>query len=180
MTDAPRIGLIWAQAEDGVIGRDGGMPWHVPEDLAHFKEITLGSPVVMGRGTWDSLDPRYKPLPGRRNVVVTRRRDWAGEGAERAGSVPEALEIAGSGRPDWIWVIGGGTVFALTIAEADRLEVTELTHPAGFAAEPGDVRAPTIPPALFGISASDPADGAHTSRSGIRYRFLRYDRAASA
>ena len=94
--------------------------------------------------------------------------------------MPEALEIAGSDRPEWIWVIGGGTIFALTIAAADRLEVTELAHPAGFAPEPDDVRAPSIDPALFAVSAADPSDGAHTSRSGIRYRFLRYDRAAPA
>ena len=180
MTDAPRIGLIWAQAEGGVIGRGGGMPWHVPEDLAHFKEITVGSPVVMGRGTWDSLDPRYRPLPGRRNIVITRQAGWAADGAERAASVPAALELAGSDRPEWIWVIGGGTIFDLAIGVADRLEVTELTHPAGFEPESDDVRAPAIDGALFAATAADPPDGAHTSRSGIRYRFLRYDRAASA
>jgi len=62
----PRVGLIWAEARGGVIGRDGGMPWHVPEDLAHFKQVTFGSPVIMGRKTWDSLAPRFRPLPGRR------------------------------------------------------------------------------------------------------------------
>ena len=98
MTGAPKVGLIWAQAEGAVIGRDGGMPWHVPEDLAHFKALTLGSPVVMGRGTWDSLDPRWRPLPGRRNIVITRRSDWSADGAERAGSVDEALAVAASGR----------------------------------------------------------------------------------
>jgi dihydrofolate reductase len=179
MTDAPRIGLIWAQAEGGVIGRDGGMPWHVPEDLAHFKELTLGSPVVMGRGTWDSLAPRFRPLPGRRNIVVTRQERWSADGAERAGSVEAALELAGSDRPDWIWIIGGGAIFAQAVDRADRLEVTELTHPAGFAAEPDDVRAPAIDRAVFAVSDAEPSDGVHTSRSGIRYRFLRYERAAS-
>ena len=180
MTDAPRIGLIWAQAGDRVIGRDGGMPWHVPEDLAHFKEITTGSPVVMGRGTWDSLDPRWRPLPGRRNIVITRQEGWSAEGAERAGSVENALELAGAENPEWIWIIGGGTIFDLTITGADRLEVTELVHPAGFAPEAGDVRAPAIDSAEFRVTDADPSEGAHTSRSGIRYRFLRYDRAASA
>ncbi len=180
MTDAARIGLIWAQAEDGVIGRDGGMPWHVPEDLAHFKEITLGSPVVMGRATWDSLDPRWRPLPGRRNIVVTRRPEWSAAGAERAGSVTEALRAAASGDPEWIWVIGGGSVFAATIGKADRLEVTELAHPAGFAPRDDDVRAPEIDPSVYTMVETDPQGGAHTSRSGIRYRFLRYDRATPA
>lgn len=179
MTDATRIGLIWAEAQGGVIGRDGGMPWHVPEDLAHFKEVTLGSPVIMGRATWDSLDPRWRPLPGRRNIVVTRQPGWAGEGAERAGSVEEALALAAASRPEWTWVIGGGTIFDAAIGAADRLEVTELRHPAGFAPKEGDVHAPEIDPSVFAVTDADPADGAHTSRSGIRYRFLRYERAAS-
>ena len=180
MTDAPRIGLIWAEAEGGVIGRDGGMPWHVPEDLAHFKRITLGSPVVMGRRTWDSIAPTYRPLPGRRNIVVTRQSGWSADGAETAHSVEEALRAAVEGGPEWIWVIGGGALFATTIGTADRLEVTELAHPAGFSPAPGDVVAPAIDATGFELTAADPRIGAHTSRSGIRYRFLRYDRPASA
>jgi dihydrofolate reductase len=178
MTDAPRVGLIWAQAEGGVIGRDGGMPWHVPEDLAHFKAITLGSPVVMGRGTWDSIDPRWRPLPGRRNIVITRRPDWSAEGAERAASVAEALDLAAEDEPEWVWVIGGGEIFAATIGRADRLEVTELRHPADFQPRTGDVRAPAIDAKAFVVS--EEPSGASTSGSGIRYRFLRYDRAGSA
>ena len=84
----------------GVIGRDGGMPWHVPEDLAHFKDVTLGAPVIMGRKTWESLPPRFRPLPGRANIVVTHRHDWAADGAERAASVDDALALAAAGRPD--------------------------------------------------------------------------------
>ena len=178
MTDAPKVGLIWAQAEGGVIGRDGGMPWHVPEDLAHFKQLTLGSPVVMGRGTWDSLDPRWRPLPGRRNIVITRQSEWAADGAERAGSVEEALGLAVSDHPEWIWVIGGGTIFELTIGDADRLEVTELRHPGGFEPQPDDVRAPAIDSAAFSVIDSDESSG--ESGSGIHYRFVRYERAASA
>ena len=78
----PRIGLIWAQARGGVIGKDGAMPWHLPEDLAHFKRTTLGCPVIMGRKTWDSLPPKFRPLPGRRNIVVTRNTQWQADGAE--------------------------------------------------------------------------------------------------
>jgi len=178
MTDAARVGLIWAQAEDGVIGRDGGMPWHVPEDLAHFKAITLGSPVVMGRGTWDSLDPRWRPLSGRRNIVITRQPEWAADGAERAGSVDEALALAASDRPEWIWVIGGGTIFDLTVADSDRLEVTELRHPDGFDPRPDDVRGPAIDLGVFAVSPD--GGGSGESRSGIRYRFVRYERVASA
>ena len=75
----PEVGLIWAEARGGVIGAGGGMPWHVPEDLAHFKALTGAAPVVMGRKTWESLPPRFRPLPGRRNIVVTRQTDWSAE-----------------------------------------------------------------------------------------------------
>lgn len=176
---APRVGLIWAQADDAVIGRDGAMPWHVPEDLAHFAQITRGAPVVMGRTTWDSLNPTYRPLPGRRNIVVTRQDSWVADGAERAASVPEALQIAAAGAPEWVWVIGGGEIYRSVIAGADRLEVTELRVP-GFAPSPDDVRAPGIDSSVFPLVDSDPDAGQHTSRTGIRYRFLRYERLASA
>jgi len=170
------VGLVWAQADGGVIGRDGGMPWHVPEDLAHFKAVTLGAPVVMGRKTWDSLDPRYRPLPGRRNIVVTRQMDGVFDGAERAGSLDDALAlVSGAER---VWVIGGGQLFAEALDRpglVDVVEVTELVHPGGFIPEPGDVRAPAVPDA-FRLEAIDPESGEHTSRSGIRYRFLTYCR----
>lgn len=176
MTVAPRIGLIWAQAEDRVIGRDGAMPWHVPEDLAHFRDITLGSSVVMGRATWDSLSERYRPLPGRRNIVITRQPEWSAEGAERAGSVPEALQLAAGEGAEWVWVIGGGEVFAQAISGADRLEVTLLTQTGHFSPTPGDVRAPAIDPDVFVETTAEPEQ---TSRGGIHYRFVRYERAPS-
>ena len=174
----PHVGLIWAEARGGVIGRDGGMPWHVPEDLAHFKQITLGAPVIMGRKTWDSLAPQFRPLPGRRNIVVTRRSRWSAEGAEVAASVDDALEVAAHGGAPRVWVIGGAEIFAAVIGLADRLEVTELHHAddAGFVPGVDDVRAPLIP-AAFRLTDADPADGEHLSRSGIRYRFLTYARA---
>ena len=91
------IQLIYARAANGVIGKDNAMPWHLPEDMAHFRQLTGGSAVVMGRKTWDSLPPRFRPLPGRRNIVVTRQRDWRPEPAsdqvQRAASVEEATEI---------------------------------------------------------------------------------------
>lgn len=174
-----RLGLIWAQAEGGVIGRDGGMPWHVPEDLAHFKATTSGSPVVMGRATWDSIDPRYRPLPGRRNIVVTRRSDWSAPGAETASSPAGALELAAGADVETVWVIGGGAVFAEVIDQADVLEVTELSHPADFAVEAGDILAPEIDLERFAVTSADPPEGVHTSRGGLRYRFLRYERMPS-
>jgi dihydrofolate reductase len=151
------LSLIWAQAHDRVIGADGGMPWHVPEDLAHFKELTLGATVVMGRKTWDALDPRFRPLPGRRNIVVTRDRSWSSPGAEVAYEVPTQG-----------WIIGGAELFALTIDHADRLEVTELDLDVA-----GDTWAPPIGDSWTVASESDWA----TSRTGIPYRFLTYSRA---
>src|SRR3954449_11435566 len=90
------LALIAAVARNGVIGDRGGMPWRLPEDLQHLRRTTLGHPVVMGRRTWDSLPDRFRPLPGRRNVVVTRDPDWHADGAERAGSLAEALALAGA------------------------------------------------------------------------------------
>ena len=86
------LGLVWAEAQGGVIGAEGGMPWHVPEDMAHFRRVTGTADVVMGRRTWESLPPRFRPLPGRRNIVVTRDAEWTAEGAERAGSLGDALD----------------------------------------------------------------------------------------
>ncbi|MBD3943681.1 dihydrofolate reductase [Microbacterium sp. NEAU-LLC] len=159
-----RIGLVWAEAHDGVIGAGGGMPWHVPEDLAHFKAITLGAPVVMGRRTWESFPARFRPLPGRRNIVVTRQENWQVTGAERVASLDAALTLAASDDPPWIWVIGGGQLYREAIPYADRLEVTELDLDVA-----GDTRAPDR-------SDWTPVDGGmgewQTSAAGIRYRFL--------
>lgn len=168
--EAPRIGLVWAEAHGGVIGAGGGMPWHVPEDLAHFKRTTVGAPVLMGRRTWDSLPPRFRPLPGRANIVVTRQADWHAEGAVRAASVDEALALAASDADEWIWVIGGAELFAATMDVADRLVVTELDLDVD-----GDTVAPERGPE-WRVVAADPADGWRTSTSGIRYRFLTYER----
>ena len=116
--------LVAALADGQVIGRDGGLPWHLPEDLAHFRELTLGHPVVMGRRTWESLPPRFRPLPERRNIVLTRDPAWRAEGAERASSLAEALSLASGA--ERVCVIGGGEVFAEALAFADELHLTEL------------------------------------------------------
>jgi dihydrofolate reductase len=175
----PRIGLIWAEAA-GIIGRAGGMPWHVPEDLAHFKEVTLGAPVIMGRKTWDSLPARFRPLPARRNIVVTRDPSWSADGADHAGSIDAALELAAEADPDWIWIIGGGELFAALIDRAHRLEVTELRAPGGgdaVVSEPGDTPAPSFDRVGWRVDQVEPAAGWSTSRSGLEYRFLRHLRA---
>ena len=170
MSDAPKIGLIWAEAHHGVIGAGGVMPWHVPEDLAHFKQVTLGSPVMMGRKTWDSLPERFRPLPGRENIVVTRNADWSAEGAQSAGSIDDGLALARASDPEWIWVIGGAELFSRFIDRADRLEVTELDLDV-----PGDTYAPSVD-LSWRLTDADPEVGAHVSRAGIGYRFRRYDR----
>ena len=191
----PTLGLVWAQARDAagrpVIGADGAMPWHLPEDLAHFRRVTSGHPVVMGRRTWDSLPPRFRPLPGRTNVVVTRQARWspgdpsprvgasggavpdggrpAAEGGAPvrvAGSVAEALAAAGEAARDTgsgeVWVMGGAQLYAATIALADRCVVTEID-----AVVEGDTFAPEIP-AGWAAHAGDWA----TSSTGLRYRFV--------
>lgn len=159
------VGLVWAQAHDGVIGADGGMPWHVPEDMAHFRAVTGSSDVIMGRRTWESLPPRFRPLPGRRNIVVTGSDEWAADGAERASSLDDALARAGG---DQVWIIGGGRIYAEAIHRADVVELTRLD-----VAVDGDTFAPSVDGWRLETS-----DGWHTSTSGIRYRFETYRRPA--
>lgn len=153
------LGLVWAEASDGVIGAAGVLPWHVPEDLAHFKEVTLGAPVIMGRRTWESLPERFRPLPGRENIVVTRNPEWVDAGALRAASLDEALALASG---ETAWVIGGGHLFAEAVSRADVLEVTELDL-----AVDGDTFAPSRDG--FHVTAEGPWA---VSRTGIRYRFV--------
>lgn len=129
------ITIVAAVARNGVIGRDGGLPWHLPEDLRRFKEMTMGGTLVMGRKTYESIG---RPLPGRTTVVVTRRPDWAAEGVLTAGSLEEALALAGEGD---VFVVGGAGVFRQALEVADALEITEVD------AEPeGDTYFPDIPP----------------------------------
>ncbi len=116
----PEIILILARADNGVIGKDGTMPWHLPADLRHFKSLTQGKPMIMGRKTFDSLPGL---LPGRRHIVLTRDKDWEAEGAEVAGSVKEALKIANAPH---IAIIGGAEIYRLFLPKADRIALTEV------------------------------------------------------
>lgn len=117
----PVLGAIWAQSLNGVIGRDGDMPWYAPEDLAHFKTVTLGAPVIMGRRTWESFPPRLRPLPGRTNIVITSSAASQVEknGALWVPSFDDALMEAAGEQPQTIWVIGGGSVYAEALSRAD-------------------------------------------------------------
>lgn len=157
-----KLGLIWAQARHRVIGKDGVMPWHLPEDLAHFKRTTLGAPVIMGRKTWDSVPPRFRPLPGRRNIVITRDPQWRAEGAERAGSLDEALALCAGA--DRAWVTGGAEIFRLALDRADLAVVTEID--ADFE---GDTRAPAL-----GAGWREIARERHVSKTGVAYSFVSY------
>ena len=121
----PEITLIIARAENGAIGRDDALPWHLPADLRRFKALTAGAPMVMGRRTFDSLPGL---LPGRRHIVLTRDAGWAAPGAEPVATVAAALACAGPGR---LSVIGGAQIHALFEPLADRIELTRIVlHPA--------------------------------------------------
>ena len=129
------VTLVVAVAENGAIGKDGALPWRIPEDLKRFKALTMGRPVIMGRKTWDTL-PK-KPLPGRLNIVVTRNAAFHAEGAIVAHSFRDALAIAQSENPDSVMVIGGAEIFAAALPLARRIELTEVAaSPAGDAFMP--------------------------------------------
>lgn len=117
---AQHIFLITARAENGVIGKDGHLPWHLPADLKHFKAMTMGKPMIMGRKTFESFP---SPLPGRRHIVLTRDTDWQAEGAQVAQTPDEALAMAGDGT---VAIIGGAQIYALFLDRAERIELTEV------------------------------------------------------
>lgn len=150
--------LIYARARNGVIGQSGTLPWHLPQDLQHFKRLTLGAAVLMGRKTWDSLPARFRPLPGRRNLVLTRQPHWHAAGAETVHSLAQAC--AAVSVTDTLWVIGGAELYRQALPLASRVEVTEID--AGFA---GDAYAPTLGPewqVLARVPGAPEAALAHT------------------
>lgn len=164
MATLPRLHLILARAANGVIGRDNRMPWHLPEDLAHFKRTTLGCPVIMGRKTWDSLPPRFRPLPGRPNIVLSRDAAWAAEGAQRADSLDAALTLCAD-QPD-VWVIGGAQIYAQALDRARTAVITEI----GREFE-GDAHAP-----VFGPEWTEAKRETHVSADGLPYAFVTLER----
>lgn len=164
----PRLHLIYARAANGVIGKDGALPWHLPEDMAHFKRTTLGCPVIMGRKTWDSLPPRFRPLPGRTNIVITRQPHWSESGAEPARNLQDALRICEHAAD--VWVIGGAQLYALAEPLAHTAVVTEIEQ--DFA---GDAWAPTL-----GADWREVARERHISATGMAYSFVTYHRTLTA
>jgi dihydrofolate reductase len=161
---SPRLHLIFARAANGIIGKDNALPWHLPEDLAHFKRTTLGCPVIMGRKTWDSLPPRFRPLPGRANVVITRDANWQAEGALRAGSLEAAIALCPAGTD--AWVIGGAQIYAQALPLASTAVVTEIAQDFE-----GDAFAP-----VFGPGWVEAARENHTAASGLGFSFVTYER----
>ncbi|AMM26582.1 dihydrofolate reductase [Variovorax sp. PAMC 28711] len=161
-----RINLIYARAANGVIGKDGAMPWHLPEDMAHFKRQTAGAPVIMGRKTWDSLPPKFRPLPGRTNIVVTRQASLVAEGAQRASGLREALSMCERTRAPEAWVIGGAQIYAEAAPLAQRAIVTEIARDFD-----GDAFAPTLD-----AQWRETARVSHVSTNGLPFSFVTYER----
>ena len=162
-----KLGLIYAQSRNGVIGRGGVLPWHLPEDLAHFKRTTLGAPVIMGRKTWESLPPRFRPLPGRKNIVITRDAQWQAPGAHAAVSLDEA--IAACADADTAWITGGAEIFKLAMPRADLAVITEIG-----ADYDGDTFAPALGPDWHEVARER-----HLSPAGIPFDFVTWHRAAN-
>lgn len=172
------IGMVWAQSVDRVIGLDGDMPWHVPEDLQHFKSITMGAVLIMGRRTWSSFPDSVRPLPGRTSVVVSQSfsenpndPQLQHDSVHVAADLDSALELAAqlkSGR--MIWVVGGGTLYDQTIDTATVVERSVFNLQVA-----GDTYAPELDDS-WTLTAQDPADGWHTSKSSVQYRFERWER----
>lgn len=174
-----RVGMIWAQALNGVIGDDGTMPWHVPEDLKHFRAVTVDHPVVMGRRTWESFPEKFRPLPDRTNILVSRTltMDEAIAAAQAPGAVvvPDfqtgmnaAVEADGL---DQVWVIGGGSIYEQALDVATVVERTVFNL-----APDGDTHAPELDESWQKVS-SEPASGWNVSSTGTEYRFERWERA---
>lgn len=163
MSTQAALGLIWAQGRNSIIGHQGQMPWHLPEDLAHFKSQTMGCSVIMGRKTWDSIPTPFRPLPGRRNIVITRQTDWTSTGAEVAHSVEEALHRCQGERR--VWVMGGGQIYEQAMPYADMVEMTQIDLNPG-----GDTHAPKLDDEWERHAVTE----WRSSRTGLRYRFATY------
>ncbi|THC46621.1 dihydrofolate reductase [Massilia sp. Mn16-1_5] len=160
-----RLTLVVAIDAQRGIGIDNRLPWHLPEDLAHFKRVTLGQPIVMGRKTFDSIG---RPLPGRRNIVVTRNAGWRHEGVETAHSLEGALALLGDSDAS---IIGGGQIFAESMHLAQRMIVTEIAHTFDC-----DAFFPPIDPAVWIETARETH---HSEAQGYDYAFVTYERAGS-
>ncbi|PKO90498.1 MAG: diacylglycerol kinase [Betaproteobacteria bacterium HGW-Betaproteobacteria-12] len=157
------IVIIAAVARNRVIGKDNQLLWNIPEDMAHFKALTQGHAVLMGRKTWESLPERFRPLPGRRNIVISRQAGYAAAGAEVAGSLEDGIALASGAQQ--LFIIGGAEIYAQAMPLADRLEITEV----GLTPE-GDAWFPEIATADWQIASCSEL----ASRTEVAVRFLSY------
>jgi len=160
-----KVSLVAAVTRDGVIGLAGGLPWRIPEDAQRFRALTMGHPVVMGRRTWDSLPDRFRPLPGRRNVVVTRNRAWRASGAEQVVSLKSALALL-DGEAQ-VFVIGGGELYAESLPLADELLLTEIET---------ELEGDTFFPAWERKDFVESSREDYVSEGGIPFAFVKYVR----
>ena len=156
--------LIYARARNNVIGLNGDLPWHLPEDLAHFKRTTLGQPVVMGRVTWESIPEKFRPLPGRSNVVVSRQTDYLATGATVVNSLEAAMALFPAEQV--VWLIGGAQLYAQGLPLAAQVVVTEID--ADFE---GDAYAPVLNNEWHEVHRSS-----HTSAQGLNYSLVTWER----
>lgn len=159
------IVIIVAVAKNRVIGRDNQLIWNIPEDMAHFRELTAGHTVLMGRKTWESLPPRFRPLPGRRNIVISRQPDYAAPGAKLANSLENGLALATA--DETVFIIGGADIYRQALPLADRLEITEVEL-----SPDGDSWFPEIPTAEW----QETARKTPPATSGTGFAFLSYRR----
>lgn len=156
--------LIAALARNGVIGRDNRLPWHLPADLKHFKALTTGHTVIMGRKTWESLPEKFRPLPGRQNIVVTRNAGYAASGATVVNSLADAVAAASGSEA---FVIGGAELYQAALGLADRLELTEIARDYD-----GDTVFPTRDPAQWRETARE----SQRDDNGLDFAFVSYAR----
>lgn len=161
-----RVTLIFARAANGVIGKDNALPWHLPEDMAHFRKLTSGAPVIMGRKTWDSLPPKFRPLPNRVNIVVTRQANWSADGAEVVHNLRDAIALCNERAAPEAWVMGGAQIYAEAEPLAQRAIITEIHQDFD-----GDAFAPT-----FSTDWRETNRESHTSTIGLTFSFVTLER----
>ena len=172
------IVIIVAVANNRVIGRDNQLIWNIPEDMAHFKALTAGHTVLMGRKTWESLPPRFRPLPGRRNIVISRQADYNAPGAELAHSLEAGLALAADA--DLVFIIGGAEIYQQALPLADRLEITEVDlSPDGDSWFP-EIAATTETTAGPRVDWLQTAKKTPSSPGGTGFSFVSYRRKNSA
>ena len=159
----PTLSLIAAVARNGAIGKNNELIWHEPEDMKHFRRVTMGCPVIMGRNTWDSLPTRFRPLPGRRNIVITRNPAWAARGAETAASIEQALALSSDATR--MFVIGGAELYGFALPLADELVLTEIDAELN-----GDKFFPPWDRTQFMVTSHEP----HVGANGVGYSFTTY------